>query len=39
MKEGKKWREKVGKQEEGEQRVAGVKERQWITLQTKLNSG
>ena len=39
MKEEKKRREKVGKQKEEEQRVAGVKGRQWPTPQTKLNSG
>ena len=39
MKEKKKWREKVGKQKEEEQRVARVKGRQWPAQQTKLNSG
>ena len=39
MKEEKKWREKVGKQKEEEQRVAGVKGRRWPAQQTKLNSG
>ena len=40
MKEGrKKWREKVVKQKEEEQRVAGVKGGEWPAPQTKLNSG
>ena len=33
------WRDKVGNQEEEEQRVTGVKGGEWPAPQTKLNSG